>query len=141
MIPVIAWLGDSMIKVPDKIRTYRVLEDDFPIKINVQAKNLDFCIAVAGDVQVKKNGSVMDPIPVAVASDPVNLAIDWSIAIPVHPPGLTLLEQIDCMFPDNPPSNSKYRVTIKSAKGDVVKTSGSPPTINPRSIILTFLYC
>jgi hypothetical protein len=140
MIPVIARLGDSMIKVPGKIRTYQVAEDDFPIRVEIQAVNLGFCMAVAGDVQVKKNGAVMDPIPVTVSSDPVNLAIGWSIAVPVHPPELILLEQIDCMFPDNPPSNSGYRVTITSEKGDVARTFGSPPTINPRSIKLKFVY-
>ncbi len=129
-----------MLKIPDKIRAYQVGEDDFPIKIAVHAENLPFCLAAASDVQIRMDGMRMRPIPVVVKQDPADLSISWSISIPPLPPDLTLLERIDCTFPINAASNSRYKVTITSNKGDVARTFGSPPTINPRSINLKFYY-
>ena len=129
-----------MKKVPGVSRTYEVLTGDFPLRIEVKAKNLDSCQAVTSDVVVKKEGVLMDPIPLAVTEDPDNLLITFDMPLPAYPPDLDLLEEIQCWFPDYPPDNSKYKVTITSATGEVERTSGSPPSINPRSIILKFYY-
>ena len=129
-----------MKKVPGVSRTYEVLAGDFPLRIEVKAMNLDFCRVVTSDVQVKKDGVVLDPIPLAVTEDHDNLLVTFDMPLPAYPPDLDLLEQIDCWFPDLPQDNSKYTVTITSATGDVEQTSGSPPGINPRSIILKFYY-
>ena len=129
-----------MIRVPRTTRTYQVSKDDFPITVEVQAVNLNFCQAVASDVQIARDGVLMDPIPVTVKHDPARLAMGWSIPTPEPLPELVLAEVVVCMFPESAPANSRYQVTIASFKGDAVKTNGSRPTINPRKIKLKFLY-
>jgi hypothetical protein len=129
-----------MNRVPRTTRTYQVAREDFPINVEVQAMNLSFCQAIASDVQIAKDGMLIDPIPVTAKEDAARLAIGWTIPKPDPSPELVLTEVVVCMFPETAPANSKYQVTIISSKGDVEETNGSRPTINPRKIKLKFLY-
>ena len=129
-----------MFRIPRTTRTYQVAGDDFPINVEVQAIGLKFCQAVASEVQIARDGILTDPIPLTAKKDPDRLAISWTIPKPEASPELVLTEVIVCMFPKTAPANSRYQVTIASFKGDVEKTNGSRPTINPRKIKLKFLY-
>jgi hypothetical protein len=129
-----------MNRIPRTTRTYQVAGDDFPINVEARAMNLSFCQAVASDVQIAKEGMLMDSIPVTAKKDPARLAIGWTIPEPKLSPELVLTEVVVCMFPKAAPANSKYQVTIISSKGDMQQTNGSRPTINPRKIKLKFLY-
>jgi hypothetical protein len=129
-----------MIRIPRTTRTYQVAGDDFPINVEVRAVGFGFCQAVASDLQIAKDGMLIDPIPVTIKKDPARLAVSWIVPKPESSPELVLTEVIVCMFPETAPANSRYQVTIISFKGDVEKTNGSRPTINPRKIKLKFLY-
>jgi hypothetical protein len=122
------------------IRMYEVKAADFPITVLVAAKDLPICQAVASRVQVKHNGLVTGSIPVAQEQDPVHGTMGYQIPDPGTGPGPDLIQNVDCWFPDNPPQGSHYEVTITSAQADQFITKGSRPTINPRTITLTFLY-
>lgn len=121
-------------------RTYEVSEGDFPIQASVQAVELPFCQAVVSDVQIKKDGAPAGAEPVIVVDYPANLSIHYEIRLPGKAKPADLVQVIDGTFPNNPPDASRYRVTLTSAAGDVEETAGTPPTINPRTIVLKFLY-
>ncbi|MBI3280026.1 MAG: hypothetical protein HYZ57_09320 [Acidobacteria bacterium] len=129
-----------MTKVPGATRTYEVTKDDFPVRIEVVARNLPFCQAVASDVQIVEDGITVESAPVTVENDPAQAAIRYEISKPVRPPDLDLVQNIDCTFPDDAPAHSRYEVSIHSTAGDVANTTGSRPTINPRTVTLTFRY-
>lgn len=129
-----------MKKLTGATRTYEITKDDLPIRIDVMAENLAFCQALVSDVQIKKDGAVAASFPVNVIDDPANNAIRYEIPEPTQQPDLVMVQVIDCTFPDDTPDKARYKVTITSAKGDVEKTNGSRPTINPRTIILTFSF-
>jgi len=122
------------------IRTYEVRAEDFPIAIEVAAMNLPICQAVASRVQVKQNGAVTGSFPVTVTDAPLNRAIRYSIPPPSEGPDADLVQNVDCTFPDDAPDDSRYEVTIAPAQGEPAKTTGWCPTINPRTITLTFQY-
>ena len=122
------------------IRKYEVKAADFPINVLVAAKDLPICQAVASRVQVKQNGQVTGAIPVAQEQDTVHCTMGYQIPDPGAAPGADLIQNVDCTFPDNPPQDSCYELTITSAQGDHASTKGFRPTINPRTITLTFLY-
>jgi hypothetical protein len=122
------------------IRTYEVRRDDFPIGIEVVAKHLPRCQAVASRIQVRKDTEVSESFSVEVTEDPAKGAIRYSIPVPAIEPKLDLIQIVDCTFPDDAPDSSAYEVTISSARGDRERTTGSRPTISPRTILLTFQY-
>lgn len=123
------------------IRKYEVKAADFPISVRVAARNLPICQAVASRVQVKQGGQVTGSIPVAQEQeDPAHGAMSYQIPDPGTAPAADLIQNVDCWFPDASPADSRYEVTIRSAQADQVTTRGSRPTINPRTITLTFLY-
>jgi hypothetical protein len=122
------------------IRKYEVKAPDFPITVLLAAKSLPICQAVASRVQVKQHGEVTGSIPVAQAQDPANCTMGYQIPDPGTGPGADLIQNIDCWFPDDAPEGSRYEVTITSAQADHASTKGFRPTINPRTITLTFLY-
>jgi hypothetical protein len=123
------------------IRKYELKKADFPITVQVAARNLPVCQAVASRVQVKQGGQVTGSIPVAQEQeDPAHSAMGYQIPDPGTGPGADLIQNVDCWFPDGAPEDSRYIVTITSALGDQATTRGSRPTINPRTITLTFLY-
>ena len=122
------------------IRTYRVTAADFPIAIEVVAKKLPICQAVASRVQVTQNAAVTDSFPVTVTDDPGNKSIRYSIPKPTKGPEADLVQNLDCVFPDDAPEDSRYEVTITSALNKRAKTTGSRPTLNPRTITLTFQF-
>jgi hypothetical protein len=122
------------------IRNYEVNAADFPINVLVAAKGLPICQAVASRVQVKRNGQVTGSIEVAQEQYPVHCTMDYQIPDSGAGPGVDLIQNVDCWFPDDPPQDSCYELTITSAQANQATTKGFPPTINPRTITLTFLY-
>lgn len=122
------------------IRKYEVKAADFPVTVLVAARNLPICQAVASRVQVRRGGQVTGSIPVAQEQDPVHGTMGYQIPDPGTGSGADLIQDVDCWFPDDPPEGSRYEVTITSAQADRVTTKGFRPTINPRTITLTFLY-
>lgn len=122
------------------IRKYEVKAADFPITVRVVARNLPVCQAVASRVQVKQGGQVTGSIPVAQEQeDSAHGAMGYQIPDPGTGPA-DLIQNVDCWFPLDAPEDSRYIVTITSALADQATTRGSRPTINPRTITLTFLY-
>lgn len=119
-------------------RTYRVSATDFPIQVDVVAENLPLCQAVASNVQVVRGGAVVSSFPVRVNDDPANLAIHYAIPLPAEQPPVDLVQVVGCFFPDPAPGGALYEFTITAAGGEVEKTEGSAPTLNPRNVTLTF---
>ena len=121
------------------LRTYEVSVADFPIEVLIEAKNEPVCRAVAGEIQVVRNGALAGTIPVVLTPNGP-MAKRFSIPKPGPKPPEDLVCTTHCWFDDDAPDNAKYVITITSASGDTATTTVSVPTINPGIAVLVFQY-
>lgn len=119
-------------------RTYQVLPADFPIQVEIVARNLNDNDAVPGSVNIARGGALVATVPAAVTK-PNRITKLYPIQDPTGTK-CVLVQAISCFFPATAPAAARYQFTIASAKGDVESTIAKVPTINPNMVVLTFRY-
>ena len=122
-------------------RTYEVNSSDFPIHIVIRARQLDSCDAVVGAVQVIKDSTLVDTIPVEVVENDKTTK-SYDIRKPARRSTCDLVQTVTAFFGKKPPENARYDITITSAQDpdEEFPTSIRVPTIDPGIANLTFQY-
>lgn len=121
-------------------RTYTIDRAAFPIKICVEAKSLPAWRVVPGEIAIIKGDVVVErqtPVPAPSGA----LTRCYAVTLPsTATPPCDILQMISCFFDNAAPTSARYIFTITANSGEIETTSVSPPTINPATPILTFLY-
>lgn len=119
-------------------RKYQVLPADFPLQVEIVARDLNDNDAVPGDVNIAREGAPVTTVPIEVTK-PNRITKAYPIQVPTGTK-CTMVQAISCFFPATAPATARYQFTITSAKGDVERTIAKVPTINPNMVVLTFNY-
>ena len=114
---------------PDRGRYYKVKDVDFPITVEIEAKNLPANQAFVADTRIILNGVILGQQEAnVIEAGPVK---SYKIRRTSRNP-CVLVSLIDAYFPDRADNNAKYQIRIISKTGEVGKTTTRRP-VGPAS--------
>jgi len=127
--------GDATAMIQKPGRLFEVTAADFPIKIKIEARNLQACQAFVSDTVVTVDGNQVATMPVSVAGS--GMEKHYRISLPAQSP-CNAISVINGYFADAAPENAQYVITLAAASGDSGKTTIARPALNPGIAALVF---
>jgi hypothetical protein len=109
---------------PHEGRDYKVTDEDFPITVEIEAKNLQANQALVADTLIMVNYDLKGKQKVTVVE--LGAIKTYTIELPDQNP-CQLVSTIDAYFPDSADDTAAYEITITSKTGDIGKTTISRP--------------